>query len=192
MQKLRFLLGVVLLAALRAAPDDPSLTPLRSWVVPGEFSERFRILVDLDGDGVNDLLLSGGPEAFGMAGGPWEVYLNRRGALIRVGEILAHPLAIAFEPDPGRIMKEVRDRRYVRIWTYHRSSGSEGALGYFVVRENAVDALKSIEIYPGDGGTSLGNAIYDATFTHSPIPFTMERSVTSADGKVTWTASKGR
>ena len=180
-----------MLTALRASADDPSLKPILSQTVNDEFSERFRILTDLDGDGTEDMLLSGGPEEFGMSGGPWTVYLSRNGKFIKVGEVYAHPLAIAIEPDHGRLYKDVQDRRYARIWVYLRSSGTAGRYGFYVVREKAVDEFESVEIYPGDGGTSLGNAIYRATFTQSPIPFTLQRSTTSADGKVTWNFSKG-
>jgi hypothetical protein len=61
---------------------------------------------------------------------------------------------------------------------------------YCRVGEGSVDEMLSIGICPGDGGAALVNAIYDATFKHSPIPFTVLRSTTSEDGKVKWADSK--
>jgi hypothetical protein len=54
------------------------------------------------------------------------------------------------------------------------------------VGDSVVDELQGVEIYPGDGGTSLGNALYGAAFRESPIPFRVERSLTSVTGNVTW------
>ena len=80
-------------------------------------------------------------------------------------------------------------RRYARIWVYLKSSGNAGSFGYYRVGEKSVDEIEPIEIYPGDGGTALGNAIYGATFKQSPIPYTIQRSATDERGKVTWRTS---
>lgn len=181
---------LLIFASLHAAAADPSLEPHPDPTGQKKYGERFRILTDLDGDGVDDLLLSGGPEAFGKMGGPWEVRLSRKGEYVRIGEITAHPLAIAIEPDQARHQKDLKLRRYARIWAYLRSSGSAGRYGYYRVGEHSVDEIQAIEIHPGDGGTALGNAIYDATFKNSPIPFTVQRSQTTEDGKVTWSDSE--
>jgi hypothetical protein len=181
---------LLILATLHAAAADPSLEPLPDPTGQKKHVERFRILTDLDGDGVDDLLLSGGPETFGTMGGPWEVHLSRKGEYVRIGEITAHPLAIAFEPDQAKHQKDLKLRRYARIWAYLKSSGSAGSYGYYRVGEDSVDEMLSIEIHPGDGGTALGNAIYDATFKNSPIPFTVQRSQTGDDGKVIWENSE--
>ena len=44
----------------------------------------------------------------------------------------------------------------------------------------------SIEIYPGDGGTDIGRAVYEAAFKKSPIPFKIQGSTTARDGTVSW------
>lgn len=177
---------------LQVAAADPSLVPLLNPTDGGvrKYSERSRILTDLDGDKVDDMLLSGGPQTFGTMGGLWEVYLSRNGEFVRVGEIWAHPKAIAIEPDQARIHKDPKTRRYARIWVYLKSGGSAGGFGYYRVGEDSIDEMKRIEIYPGDGGTVLGNAIYEATFKHSPIPFTIAHSTTDDAGKVSWNETK--
>ena len=119
-------------------------------------------------------------------GGPWTVLLRRENGLKRVGEIFAHPAAISFEPDQNRISGDSETLRYARIWVYLKSSGRAGSFGHFRVGEVAVDELQKVEIYPGDGGTTLGNAIYEAAFRESPIPFRVEQSETTATGHVSW------
>ena len=165
---------------------DPSVKPQLGIVKNGGYVERSRIIVDLDGDGMDDILLSGGPEEFGTMGGPWSVLLRREEGFARVGEVWAHPAAISFEEDQSRISKNFKTRRYTRIWAYLKSSGRVGSFGYYRVGDSVVDELQGVEIYPGDGGTSLGNALFGAAFRESPIPFRVERSLTSVTGNVTW------
>ena len=166
---------------------DPSLNPSPDPTGKKKFAERMRILADLDGDGSLDLLLSGTPDTFGEMGGAWTVYLRRGRDYVRSGEIWAHPKAISIEPDQGRALKDHVKRRHARIWVYLRGSGQAGSFGYYRIGECTVDALEKLEIYPGDGGTELGRAMYEATFAKSPIAYVMERSVTNeASGKVAW------
>ena len=111
---------------------DPSLKAKPDPTGKVKYVERSRIIVDLDGDGTNDMLLSGGPEEFGTMGGPWAVYLNRDGDYKRIGEVWAHPRAVAFEPDQARIQTDPKSHRFARVWVYLKASGSAGSFGYFV------------------------------------------------------------
>jgi len=178
--------SLLLFITCHAMAGDPSLKAFEDPTEEAKYAERYRVLVDLDGDGVEDMLLSGSPDEFGTMGGSWTVYLNRESDFVEVGEIWAHPMAIAFEPDQARIHNDPKIHRFARIWVYLKSSGSSGGLGYYRVGRESVDKMGGIEIYPGDGGTALGNAIYEATFKNSVIPFTMQHSKTDEDGKVTW------
>lgn len=178
--------AAVLCGSIYAIASDPSSVPEGDITGQQSYVERWRVLADLDGDGVQDMMLSGCAATFGNAGGSWTVYLSRNGEFKRVGDLFAHPGAIAFEPDQGRYKDDVAERRYARIWTFHHGSASSGMLGYFRVGEHAVDDFRGLEIYGGDGGTDLGNALYKATFKNSIIPFTLERSTTDADGNVVW------
>jgi hypothetical protein len=188
---MKLLLCLLLPTVLQAAAEDPSLVPHPNSMdgATQKYSERLRILADLDGDGVEDMLLSGGPETSGTMGRAWTVYLNRNGGFSAVGDVSAHPMAIAIEPDQDRIQADAKIRRFARIWVYLKSSGRNGTFGYYRIGNESVDEIKAIEIYPGDGGTDLGRSIYDATFKKSPIPFKIQQSTTSEDGKVTWTES---
>ena len=109
-----------------------------------------------------------------------------QGLDVAAGEIFAHPRAISIEPDHARISKDLERRRYARIWVYLRGGGNKGTFGYYRVGEKAVEKLRSIEIYPGDGGTSTGNGLYATTFGSSPVKFRLEKSTTDAGGIVHW------
>ncbi|RYD34990.1 MAG: hypothetical protein EOP87_08150 [Verrucomicrobiaceae bacterium] len=178
--------AISILGPLSALAADPSLEPLPDPDDETKYSERDRIIVDLDGDGAEDILLSGGPDEFGTMGGPWAVYLQRDGDYKQVGEIWAHPQAISFEPDPSRIRVDPKTSRFAKVWVYLKSGGSSGSLGYFRVGKESVDEMESIEINPGDGGTDIGRSTYQAAFTKSPIPFKIGRSTTTKEGIVTW------
>ena len=182
--------GLLLIGSLSALAGDPSLKPQPDPTGKAKYAERYRIIVDLDGDGMDDMLLSGSLDEFGTMGGPWAVHLNQDGDYKRIGEVWAHPLAIAFEPDQSRIHTDPKTHRFARVWVYLKASGRAGSFGYFRVGKDSVDEMASIEIYPGDGGTDIGRAVYEAAFKKSPIPFKIQRSTTADDGAVTWNESK--
>jgi hypothetical protein len=168
--------------------QDPSTTPIREREEAGSnvYSERYRIIADLDGDAANDLILSAAVETFGKMGGPWTVYLSREGKFNQIGTITAHPKAISLEPDFDRIRRDPGEVRYARIWVYLRSGGGRGGLGYYRVGEKTVEEVKGLEIYQGNGDPDLGRDIYAAVFKASPIKYTLERSQTNSKGEVTW------
>lgn len=145
-----------------------------------------RFQVDLDGDGKLDQLVAGPAYSFGTMGGTWSVLLNRDGKMVKIGSITAHPKAIAVEPDHDRNLKDPAKRVYARIWVYLRGDGRSGNLGYYRVGEKSVGELKSIEIYPGDGGTDLGRSVYSAVMEHTSVPLKLERCKTDAAGKEVW------
>lgn len=180
---------IIILTLPHSYADDPSLKPLPDLTGKAKYAERQRILADLDGDGRDDMLLSGSPDEFGTMGGPWTVYLSRRAEYVRIGEVWAHPMAIAIEPDQAKIHDDPKTRRFARIWVYLKASGSAGTFGYYRVGDESVDEIRSIEIYPGEGGTTVGNAIYQATFIKSPISFSIQQSTTADDGSVKWPES---
>ncbi len=186
-KRLIYPLVIMLLStAAEGTAVDPSSVPACDVTGNNGYVERWRILTDLDGDGMQDMILSGDPAMFGNAGGPWDVYLNRNGEFRCVGRIGAHPLAISIEPDQDRHEADFNKRRYARIWTYWHLSSASGALGYFRVGEETVDECRSVLIYAGDAGTTLGNALYEAAFKNSAIPFTLQYSSTDNEGNMVW------
>lgn len=188
MQRLFLILLLIFARQLQAA--DPSDSPVRDSDKEGGYDERWRVIADLDGDGHSDMLLSEPLSTFGKMGGAWGVYLWRKGDFQWVGSVTAHPLAIAFERDRDRFQRDEKDLFYVRIWTYLRDSGSEGGLCYYRVGPHSVQRAEGLTIYPGDGGSDLGRAIYSAVMQHSDIPFRLERSQTDNKGNLTWKKQK--
>ena len=183
------LVASFLAVAAPAHAQDPSTIPGVDGVgdkEPGAFAERFRITADLDGDGRDDLILSEDIRTFGTGGGTWTVYLSRPAGFDEVGTITAHPGAVSIEPDHDAIQRQEKDRIYVRIWTYWKSSGREGSLYYYRVGPSGVFDGGRLTIYPGDGGSELGRGVYEAVFKHSEIPLRVEKSSTDAKGTVTW------
>jgi hypothetical protein len=183
-------LSILLLFQQAILAADPSIEPAHDPRGERKYAERWRVVADLDGDGHPDMLISTVMSDFGQAGGRWDVYLWRDADYKRVGEIFASPRAIALEPDHSRWQRDEAERFYVRIWTYSHISGSEGGLGYYRVGPNSVEDVKGVDIYPGDGGTDLGRAVFDAVLKHSIIPFELQRSETDSDGHVRWHAER--
>lgn len=118
---------------------------------------------------------------FGRMGGVFEIYLALGGNEWRlVGIVIAHPKAISLETS--------RKGGHTRLWTYLRGGGNFGGLGFFEISRTQVAEFQGIEITPGDGGTSTGNAMYQAVFARSELPVKFEKSQTSEDGLVSWEA----
>ena len=163
---------------------DPSLTPRLSSPdqedpSPTGYAERTRILVDLNNDGETDMLLS---SDIGM-----DVYYRHGDLFYQVGAIDNDLSCFAFEYDYGH--PGANGRFTARIWTYSPGGGWIGQLGYFRVGEREISPFCGMEIYPGDGGTEIGRKLFSAVFeTESEIPYTIQRSSTSADGVVHWSS----
>lgn len=155
--------------------EDPSAIPLLDE--DGQNAERYRILADFNGDGIMDMAVSVPVNLFGNSGGHFTVYLqNEEGRFRKLGQFFGHPMALALE----------RVGEKVRLWTYVRIGGWIGQIGFYEVNEDGLSDYRGVTIHPGDSGTKMGNAIYEAVMTNSDLPITVERSQT-ADGKVEWT-----
>jgi len=182
MKKAMFpVLWVSALGLLPIFAADPSMQPLSDITGRQKHRERSRILVDLDGDGIRDMLLSN-PLTAGNSGLDWDVYLQREGDYHRIGNLWAHSKAVSFERPAGDVHAGV----IARVWVYIRGGVGKGAFGYYHVKESSIEELKSLEIAPDPDNGGIGANIYAATFRKSPIPFELETSTTADDGKVSW------
>lgn len=177
------LVAISLTTALSADPSDKAAPHPNA---PTGYAERWRILADLDGDEVEDLLLSEPTVLFGKMGGEWTIYLKKDEKFTPLGTVHAHPRALSLEPDFDRHLRRKEDRYLARIWVYLRSGGGRGSFGYFRVGNDSVDPFRGFEIYPNDSGTTLGQAIYAALLESSPIPFRLQFSRTTEEGEVQW------
>ena len=98
---------------------------------PGDVHYRFR--VDLNSDGLEDVLISGPACDFGNAEGNYVVYLKQKSGLFQnIGAIFAHPLALSF-----RMNKNSEGV----ITTYSHASASDGMLTQFLISKGELREL---------------------------------------------------
>jgi len=180
-------LAAVAWSVVAGAPlvDDPSAGPPPhspgqegvSWRAAGD-GERYRILGDFDGDGIEDMAVSGDAGLFGNGGGSFTLYLrNADGKYRERGTFWSHPTADAIAIE--------RWNHTVRLWTYSHAGGGIGGIGYYDLTENGLSEFHALTIHPGDSGTRMGNAIYRAVFENSDARLRVQRSH-AKDGKIEW------
>lgn len=183
MKKIFTLVAIVAIAGVpqfASGDGDPSSIPARG--ADGRYTERYRFWADFDDDGVLDLALSVPLGMFGQAGGNFSIYLARSdGTYHTFGAVFLNPRAISIESVGEKL----------NLWTYSRSSGSEGQLGYFVFSTKndvnpSVSDFVGVTVYPGDGGTELGRELYSTVFADK-YRVQVERSST-ATGTPRWSS----
>ena len=165
---------------------DPSEKPVRVFGDEKRpYGERWRILADLDFDGVEDMILSEEQTEFGTGGGGFSVFIRDGERYQKIGETFLHPACIQIEDVHWHAFDDERDG--VRLWSYWHLSGSSGSLHSIRIGRYGTSGEESIMIFPGDGGNAIGNGIFDAVFETPPeIPFRVQHSEPSPDGVVTW------
>ena len=161
---------------------DPSMFALtneyQTVSAPKPFKERWRIMSDLNGDGVNDLILSESMDALGRATVSWMVYLHKKDLWRYIGDIEFHPDVVAIEStDKG-----------INIWNYLTNSGSDGFFGYYhVSNEKLGSKPMQILVSTSDNENSIFSRINTAIFkSPNTHPFILEKSSTSTNGIVSW------
>lgn len=109
---------------------------------------------DLNGDGVEDSIMSGPPEMFGNAGGPFVVTLSARDGGALVQTLFLHPEAVSLDFQEGN----------PRLWTYSRSSCCGGNLSAIRLAEGF--EVESIRLdFDQDGASaSMSRDVYEAVF----------------------------
>lgn len=175
------------LAALPPPVPDPSLTPIHWLDDENEpFDERWRILVDFDFDGHEDMLLSEGMREFGNGGGGFDVYRWMDGLYLRIGDVCLHPACLQFEDVRGRYVDEDVDG--VRVWSYWHLSACEGSVDGHRIGRFGVSGHESFMSYGCDGESTPGSAALSAILGAKDriVSFRVQRSETSPDGVVTW------
>ena len=161
---------------------DPSMTAVSnthvtmSTKVP--FKERWRIISDLNGDGVDDLILSEPKDMFGNAGGSWMVYLCGDGRWRYVGDVVLYPGVFFLDQvDHG-----------MNLWYCIRADAAACHFGYYRVANGKLDARPvQIRIDATGKEDSVFSRVYMSVFGHPRAhPFSYEESVTSTNGVVVW------
>ena len=154
---------------------DPSAEPFFSF--DSSYAERFRVLGDINFDGLQDMALSDDMSTFGTGGIQLTIFLQTdAGSFKDVGSMFTFPWRISVE----RLNDEFR------IWgTSHSNAGTSGLYYCELVNDSLVNC-KGVTIHPGDGGTNIGRAIHTAVFNNSDVKMVVQRSRTSVDGEVVW------
>jgi hypothetical protein len=126
---------------LFAPITDPALT-----------SEREYAELDLNGDGTNDLVLS--VDIGGTGGLVYNLYLGiGKDRFKKIDQFLAGIMAV--ETHEGT----------TRLWAYSHSSAASGTIRYcYFDHKGVFQKSQVLEIQTGDGGSEIGNAIYQAIF----------------------------
>ncbi len=154
--------------------DDPSQIPLKKE--PYTSGERLRILGDFNFDGLEDMALSDDISTYGTGGIGFTVYLKDSNTqFYKVGRIGGSPHTIAIE----------RHYKYPRIWTYWHMSAASGILSYCEITDTGLSVPYGIDVYPGDGGTKIGNGILKAVTTNSDAILHIQKSKT-VDNIIQW------
>ncbi len=175
------------LPALPPPVPDPSLKPVRRFDDDDEpYDERWRILVDLDFDGRDDMLLSEGITGFGTAGGLFTIYRQMDGEYRKIGEVFLHPSVLQFED--VRDYRDDEDFDGVRVWSFSHISGSMGRVEGLRIGNFGVSNPEAFMAYGSDGETTPGIAALNGVLHARDhlIPFRLQRSSTTESGTVTW------
>ena len=150
---------------------------------PHPYHERYRVMVDFDFDGHDDMLLSGPMADFGTGGGCWTVYHWTNGLYQAIGDIGAHYAAWSFEKNP--------DGGGLRMWYYWHSSCCSGTLGYYQLSEKGVRDGKeqNLFIVMDSAGKDVASQLYSTVIKDHGITYRYETSVTR-NGMVAWKTAK--
>ncbi len=161
---------------------DPSLNAVSNDVVtaknPKPFLERWRIVSDLNGDGINDLILSEPKQKPWTSEASWMVYIHTNSIWSYQGDVVFRPDMVTLE----------RTYNGVNIWKYIRLGGREGFLGYDRFVNGKLDRKTNrIHIAHEDEDDCIFLRLNNAVFGHSStLPFRLESSETSTNGVVSW------
>ena len=145
---------------LFAPINDPKLNP-----------ERHYAELDLNGDGTNDLVLSESVSLGGTGGLVYNLHLGLGDNRFRqIDRFLAGVMATETQ---GGI---------TRLWFYSHMSAASGTIQYrYFDCKGIFQKSQVLTIYPGDGGSEIGNAVYKSIFNDKT---TLEMKKIGASNKV--------
>ena len=122
---------------------------------PGSYVEPYRFELDIDHDGVPELFVQC-PLSRGNAGADHTIYRRSGDRYVFLGDLFFHPRAF-------RVL-EPTEEHAIRVMYYSRHSGTEGTVVTLGHDGERFEVLERETIYPGDGGTALGQARYTELF----------------------------
>jgi len=132
---------------LFAPVTDPE-TSLEIWYVE----------YDLNGDGINELILSQPGSSRGTGGLGYNLYLGiGRDRFRKLDDVIANCFAV----------EVFGETKY--LWSYTHSSCCTGFIECRCIDSKGELSKSSLAIRPGDGGTEIGNGILDSIFNDKTI-----------------------
>jgi hypothetical protein len=149
-----------------------------------QYVERYRIFVDLNQDGHEDVIMSAPISQRGSGGLSYDVCLWTNGNYVCIGDIGGHLSCIHVE--------HIDECTRV-IWTYSHSSASTGAIGTFVVRGWSCRDNRCCHVELGDEGhdpPTVGSQLLDIIAKTATVPLRIEKSETR-DGRIRWRKVEG-
>jgi hypothetical protein len=129
---------------LLAPMSDTTLSP-----------ERYFAELDLNGDGINELIVSESVSLGGTGGLVYSLYLG-----------IGQDRFLFMDRFLSGIMTIETRGKAKRLWSYSHSSAASGTIQYYYFDiEGVFQRSHQMMIYPGDGGSLIGNMIYHAIFS---------------------------
>ncbi len=117
--------------------------------------ERYFTELDLNGDGIDELIISESASLGGTGGLIYNLYLGiGQDRFLLLSNFLSGIMAVDTQGETKR------------LWSYSHSSASSGTIQYYYFdSEDVLQRSHSMIIYPGDGGSLVGNMICRAIFS---------------------------
>lgn len=117
--------------------------------------ERYFTELDLNGDGINELIISASISLGGTGGLIYNLYLG-----------IGQDGFLFMDSFLSGIMSVESRGETKRLWSYSHSSAASGTIQYFFFdSEGVLQRSHSMMIYPGVGGSLLGSMIYQVIFS---------------------------
>ncbi len=148
------------------------------------YVERYRLFVELNQDGHEDVILSAPISQSGTGGLTYDVYLWTNCNYVCIGDIGGHL---------GSIKVEHINELTRIIWTYSHCSCQSGSIGTFVVSGWSCDDNRCCHVELGDEGReppTVGSQLLDIISKTATVPLRIEKSETR-DGKIRWRKADG-
>ena len=151
----------------------------RNYWTKDQYDERYRIFVELNQDGHEDVIMSAPISQRGTGGLSYEVYLWTNGNYVCIGDIGGHLESIHVEHI---------DECTRTIWTYSHGSACSGAIGTFTVKGWQCYDNRCCHVELGEEGRNpptVGSQLLEIIQKTATVPMRIEKSETR-DGKVLW------
>ena len=116
--------------------------------------------VDLNGDGLEDIIVTGPHSWAGTGGNVHFIFLRQPDGNYKQGKDTITANSLALEQHGGRTF----------LWCYSRSSSQSGTIWYYSIdTPGNLLASSRLGIRTGDGGSDLGNRVYQAIFNETAL-----------------------